>query len=267
MPAHGSWRWPNSPANGKLGRTLEGPERTASGDRRRDARAVGRVRIHAVSGAARRMAAEERDEAFPERIQAYALKAAREGKQETSWLNPNQTYEAGCGPSSNGFWIARSRLNSQFDRGACKTRRAAGGAEFAGPDHLEGDDAGVPDFYQGTEFWDLSLVDPDNRRPVDFAGRAAALAALENPDWADLARHWPTAISNWPGPASAEAADRTRRIVRATAIISRLSQRPASRPCHRLRKTPRPQRRDRRGREIARRFLARRPGMATRRGL
>ena len=36
---------------------------------------------------------------------------------------------------------------------------------------------GVPDFYQGTEFWDLSLVDPDNRRPVDFAARAAALAS------------------------------------------------------------------------------------------
>jgi (1->4)-alpha-D-glucan 1-alpha-D-glucosylmutase len=50
---------------------------------------------------------------------------------------------------------------------------------------------GVPDFYQGTEFWDLSLVDPDNRRPVDFAARAAALAALEIPDWADLTQHWP----------------------------------------------------------------------------
>ena len=50
---------------------------------------------------------------------------------------------------------------------------------------------GVPDFYQGTEFWDLSLVDPDNRRPVDFAARAAALPALENPDWAGLAQHWP----------------------------------------------------------------------------
>ncbi len=42
---------------------------------------------------------------------------------------------------------------------------------------------GVPDFYQGTEFWDLSLVDPDNRRPVDFAERAADLASVEKPDW------------------------------------------------------------------------------------
>ena len=47
---------------------------------------------------------------------------------------------------------------------------------------------GVPDFYQGTEFWDLSLVDPDNRRPVDFAARARALASLEQPDWRRLCR-------------------------------------------------------------------------------
>ena len=50
---------------------------------------------------------------------------------------------------------------------------------------------GVPDFYQGTEFWDLSLVDPDNRRPVDFAARARALADVKTPDWARLAQNWP----------------------------------------------------------------------------
>jgi (1->4)-alpha-D-glucan 1-alpha-D-glucosylmutase len=51
---------------------------------------------------------------------------------------------------------------------------------------------GVPDFYQGTEFWDLSLVDPDNRRPVDFAARASALASIgEAPDWPALAGTWP----------------------------------------------------------------------------
>ena len=59
---------------------------------------------------------------------------------------------------------------------------------------------GVPDFYQGTEFWDLSLVDPDNRRPVDFAARAAALAASGS---AGLGHVWyrtgPTDISSWPG--------------------------------------------------------------------
>src|SRR6202022_4333586 len=51
---------------------------------------------------------------------------------------------------------------------------------------------GVPDFYQGTELWDFSLVDPDNRRPVDFAGRAGALAALETPVWEGLINGWPS---------------------------------------------------------------------------
>jgi (1->4)-alpha-D-glucan 1-alpha-D-glucosylmutase len=51
---------------------------------------------------------------------------------------------------------------------------------------------GVPDFYQGTEFWDLSLVDPDNRRPVDFAARSAALHAISTePSWLALAETWP----------------------------------------------------------------------------
>ena len=47
---------------------------------------------------------------------------------------------------------------------------------------------GVPDFYQGTEFWDFSFVDPDNRRPVDFAERASLLASLETPDWPSWCR-------------------------------------------------------------------------------
>src|SRR5262249_45759154 len=52
----------------------------------------------------------------------------------------------------------------------------------------------VPDFYQGTEFWDLSLVDPDNRRSVDFSARAATLDQLSaGPDWAALAAAWPDA--------------------------------------------------------------------------
>jgi (1->4)-alpha-D-glucan 1-alpha-D-glucosylmutase len=49
---------------------------------------------------------------------------------------------------------------------------------------------GVPDFYQGTETWDLSLVDPDNRRPVDFAARRAALDTSAAPDWPALASSW-----------------------------------------------------------------------------
>jgi (1->4)-alpha-D-glucan 1-alpha-D-glucosylmutase len=50
---------------------------------------------------------------------------------------------------------------------------------------------GVPDFYQGTEFWDFSMVDPDNRRPVDFAERASVLRQVERPDWQALIGDWP----------------------------------------------------------------------------
>src|SRR6185437_10869338 len=50
---------------------------------------------------------------------------------------------------------------------------------------------GVPDFYQGTEFWDLAFVDPDNRRPVDFGARTAALRTLvDAPDWPALTASW-----------------------------------------------------------------------------
>jgi (1->4)-alpha-D-glucan 1-alpha-D-glucosylmutase len=48
---------------------------------------------------------------------------------------------------------------------------------------------GVPDFYQGTELWDFSLVDPDNRRPVDFSARAKAIEETAA-DWPTLAKHW-----------------------------------------------------------------------------
>ena len=83
------------------------------------------------------------DDSFPERMQAYALKAAREGKQETSWLNPHEAYEAGV-----KSFIARildpslsaEFLNSLRNAGAAPV--AAGRTEFAEPDHAEGDDAG-----------------------------------------------------------------------------------------------------------------------------
>ena len=133
----------------------------------------------------------ERDDSLPERMQAYALKAAREGKQETSWLNPNAAYEAGL-----RTFIARildrsaaaDFLNSLETLG----QRIAllGALNSLSQITLKATMPGVPDFYQGTEFWDLSLVDPDNRRPVDFQDRAAVLASTEPPDWARLAQNW-----------------------------------------------------------------------------
>jgi (1->4)-alpha-D-glucan 1-alpha-D-glucosylmutase len=134
----------------------------------------------------------ERDESFLERMQAYALKAAREGKQETSWLNPHLTYETGL-----QTFIARilDRSTSGEFLNALQTlaQRVAllGALNSLSQITLKTTMPGVPDFYQGTEFWDLSLVDPDNRRHVDFSERAAVLANVEYPDWAGLVQGWP----------------------------------------------------------------------------
>lgn len=132
------------------------------------------------------------DASFVERIQAYALKAAREGKEETSWLNPHRAYESGI----KGFIekILDPALSGEYLE-ALQTlaRRVAllGTLNSLSQLTLKATLPGVPDFYQGTEFWDLSLVDPDNRRPVDFAARHAALRSLDNPDWGRLIQMWP----------------------------------------------------------------------------
>jgi (1->4)-alpha-D-glucan 1-alpha-D-glucosylmutase len=134
----------------------------------------------------------EPDDSFQERMQAYAVKAAREGKEETSWLNPNPAYEAGV-----HSFIARildPSISTDFlDSMESLARRISllGALNSLSQITLKTTIPGVPDFYQGTEFWDLSLVDPDNRRPVDFAERAATLASLEPlPDWEHLVQNW-----------------------------------------------------------------------------
>src|SRR5450759_2527565 len=132
------------------------------------------------------------DDAFLERMQAYALKAAREGKQETSWLNPNQTYEAGLRTFLERI-LDRSISADFLNSLETLAHRVAllGALNSLGQIALKTTMPGVPDFYQGTEFWDLSLVDPDNRRPVDFAERAAVLASMESPNWESLVQQWP----------------------------------------------------------------------------
>jgi (1->4)-alpha-D-glucan 1-alpha-D-glucosylmutase len=131
------------------------------------------------------------DRSLTERLQAYAVKAAREGKQETSWLNPNEGYEAALCTFIER--ILDSAVSSEFlDSLESFARRVAllGALNSLSQITLKAMMPGVPDFYQGTEFWDLSMVDPDNRRPVDFAERAAVLQRVERPDWEALVRDW-----------------------------------------------------------------------------
>ena len=124
------------------------------------------------------------DASLPERLQAYALKAAREGKQETSWLNPHAAYEAGLQTFIERI-LDHSMSGEFLDSLGRLAKRVAllGALNSLSQITLKATMPGVPDFYQGTEFWDFSFVDPDNRRPVDFASRASALASIETPDW------------------------------------------------------------------------------------
>ncbi|MBR1151915.1 malto-oligosyltrehalose synthase [Bradyrhizobium sp. JYMT SZCCT0428] len=133
------------------------------------------------------------DEAFLERMQAYALKAAREGKEETSWLNPHDAYEAGLKTFIERI-LDRSISAEFLDALDALARRVSllGALNSLSQITLKATMPGVPDFYQGTELWDFSLVDPDNRRPVDFAKRADLLASLQTPDWDQLVQDWPS---------------------------------------------------------------------------
>ena len=119
---------------------------------------------------------------FLGRIQRYMEKALREAKTHTSWTNPDEEYEAGVRDYVARLLAERPFLDelAQLAGRAARAGRISSLAQVA----IKCAAPGVPDVYQGCELWDLSLVDPDNRRPVDFARRRAALAALD----AELAR-------------------------------------------------------------------------------
>jgi (1->4)-alpha-D-glucan 1-alpha-D-glucosylmutase len=101
-----------------------------------------------------------------ERLKAYMLKAAREAKERTSWINPDEGYEAALQK-----FVEDSLANAEFREDLKQTvaRFAHLGLLVALSQALvKVASPGVPDYYQGTELWDFSLVDPDNRRPVDY---------------------------------------------------------------------------------------------------
>jgi (1->4)-alpha-D-glucan 1-alpha-D-glucosylmutase len=116
---------------------------------------------------------------FVDRIVAYVEKATREAQRRTDWTNPDAAYEeatrrfvrAVLDPESGGAFLE--------DVAALRATVVHAGAFNALSQQLLKLTApGAPDLYQGTELWDLSLVDPDNRRPVDFARRARLARAL-----------------------------------------------------------------------------------------
>jgi (1->4)-alpha-D-glucan 1-alpha-D-glucosylmutase len=113
---------------------------------------------------------------YIERIQQYMLKALHEAKANTSWVSPNEAYDQATRDFVSGALEGspRNLFLSDFEPFA---RRIAelGMWNSLSQTVLKLTCPGVPDIYQGTELWDLSLVDPDNRRPVDHAMRRKLL--------------------------------------------------------------------------------------------
>ncbi len=116
---------------------------------------------------------------FPERLKNYAQKAVREAKVHTNWLDPDVAYESALNSFIDAVLAPGDDNLFLKDFLAFQKRIASAGAvNSLAQTLLKIASPGVPDFYQGTELWDFSLVDPDNRRPVDFTRRAALLDEL-----------------------------------------------------------------------------------------
>ncbi|HEY2735851.1 MAG TPA: hypothetical protein VGI70_17760, partial [Polyangiales bacterium] len=116
-------------------------------------------------------------DALGERMQAYMLKSAREAKSNTSWLNPEPEYENALARFVEGT-LADREFRAPLQRFCARIDRYAA-CKALGQIALKLCAPGVPDSYQGSEVWHQVLVDPDNRRPVDYAALEAALASLD----------------------------------------------------------------------------------------
>ncbi len=127
-----------------------------------------------------------------ERCWKYMLKACREAKIKTSWHEPNAVYEESVRGFVDGvlqtpeFIASLERFIDPLILPGRINSLAQTLIKMVAP--------GVPDFYQGTELWDLSLVDPDNRRPVDFALRAAMARGVRELSAADVVADWDSGL-------------------------------------------------------------------------
>ena len=126
---------------------------------------------------------EEMDETafgvFRQRIEDYMLKAVKEAKVHTSWINPNREYEEAVRQFVQGVLSGRDRNLFLADFVPFQRRVARCGMfNSLSQTLLKCASPGVPDIYQGNELWVFSLVDPDNRRPVDYAHRRRMLQEL-----------------------------------------------------------------------------------------
>ncbi|HEX8314795.1 MAG TPA: malto-oligosyltrehalose synthase, partial [Flavisolibacter sp.] len=130
----------------------------------------------------------ESEDDFANRIQEYLQKALREAKTHSNWTTPNEEYESAAKSfalnlldKDKPFWKSFEEYHRNIvDHGIINSLSQVV-LKFTCP--------GVPDVYQGCEFWDFSLVDPDNRRPVDFESRVQALQSLDEKSGDELFHH------------------------------------------------------------------------------
>src|SRR5947209_7560772 len=129
---------------------------------------------------------------FVTRIQRYMAKALKEAKLNTSWIQPNENWDAAmqefvarileAGPR-NKFLPAFLPVAAEVARLGTINSLAQTAIKLTAP--------GLPDIYQGTEIWDDSLVDPDNRRPIDYVRRCEMLTQIEKLPANELMQCWP----------------------------------------------------------------------------
>jgi len=142
----------------------------------------------AENGAAEQSATPE----YVQRIQAYMTKALNEAKLNTSWIQPNEEWLA----ATRDFVATilepgvRNKFLPTFLPFAEEIARL-GAINSLAQTLLKLTSPGVPDIYQGNEIWDFSLVDPDNRRPVDYKRRAEMLSCLSTRTVEELLQNWP----------------------------------------------------------------------------
>jgi (1->4)-alpha-D-glucan 1-alpha-D-glucosylmutase len=148
-----------------------------------------------------------------DRLEAYLAKALREAKRATSWLDPDEGYEervARFARSLAGDAAFQADLAAFVERQVLVPGRVNALAQKL----VQLTSPGVPDLYRGTEVWDLSLVDPDNRRPVDLERLARLLAELDAAEEAAGTVAWPDLAADDVGRAKLLVTSRALRLRR-----------------------------------------------------
>jgi (1->4)-alpha-D-glucan 1-alpha-D-glucosylmutase len=138
----------------------------------------------------RELSAEARDD-YRSRIQQYMAKALKEAKVNTSWVQPNESWDSAVSEFVTRLLdpSPKNRFLESFIPVAEEIARA-GAINSLSQTLLKLTAPGVPDIYQGNEIWDFSLVDPDNRRPVDYEKRPRMLESLGQANPEELLSCW-----------------------------------------------------------------------------